>query len=294
MTHRVFVFGTLKRGFPNHEDLGLSACFVGEATTVEPYPLYVAGRWYSPIVIDEPGRGHPVRGEVYAVDDKLLGRLDDLEYVGQPGGYRRIEIEVDRRGMRERTFTYVKDRNDLDVIHTEVEGDYQSTCYIHWRDRHTPPDETISDIDFFPQQPMTYEDVLVVVDRERPADHSRNWVPSYDMHIYDCDRTVRYGHIGLRVGETENIVVYAGHIGYGIDAPHRGHHRAAKACEAIRTLVRRHYVQVVITCDPDNVASRKTLERIGARYVETIDVPKDSPTHQIAGSLAKARFVWTP
>ena len=34
------------------------------------YPLVIAGRWFSPVKMPEPGVGHRVTGELYEVDNK--------------------------------------------------------------------------------------------------------------------------------------------------------------------------------------------------------------------------------
>ncbi|XP_050089948.1 putative gamma-glutamylcyclotransferase CG2811 [Anopheles aquasalis] len=80
---RVFVYGTLKRGEPNHHWLtdvanGM-ASFVGRGTTVARYPLVIGSRYNIPFLLDVPDRGHRVRGEIYDIDDHMLGRLDVLE-----------------------------------------------------------------------------------------------------------------------------------------------------------------------------------------------------------------------
>ncbi len=294
MAHSVFIYGTLKRDFPNHDDLGLSPYYVSEARTLVSYPLYVTGRWYSPAVVDEPGSGYPVTGEVYEVDDATLARIDALESVGRPGGYRRLCVEIETGQQREEAFIYVMDRHDLEVIHCEECGSYLDKRYIHRRKRPTPPCESVKDIAFIAHDPMAYEDVTVRLESTRPADHGRAFVPAYSMGVYDSEGAVRYGQITLRVGETDNIVQYAGHVGYGIDEPHRGKKRAAKACFAIRPLVRKHYVQLIITTNPDNRASQRTLDRIGARHIETVDVDENSPTFLIEGSRKKMRYLWAP
>jgi tagatose 1,6-diphosphate aldolase len=44
-----------------------------------------------------------------------------------------------------------------------------------------------------------------------------------------------------------------------------------------------------ITCNPDNTASRRTLDRLGAEFVEIVSVPDDYPL--IAGTLRqKCRY----
>jgi gamma-glutamylaminecyclotransferase len=83
----VFVYGTLKRGFPNRSVLGDSLC-VGVCRTVEHFALYSSG---VPFAV----RGHPVSqivGEAYLVDSPTLALLDDLE--GHPHWYCRELVEL--------------------------------------------------------------------------------------------------------------------------------------------------------------------------------------------------------
>jgi gamma-glutamylaminecyclotransferase len=110
MKSRVFVFGTLKQGFPNfHVNSGcrLSGTFV----TSRAYPLYLVGERRSPWMLDQPGAGVCVRGEVFEVDGAALARMDVLERVGEPEGYRRVRIEVAGTGSSEPVdaFVYLKD-----------------------------------------------------------------------------------------------------------------------------------------------------------------------------------------
>ena len=74
----------------------------------------------------------------------------------------------------------------------------------------------------------------------------------------------RIGNISLRLGRTEFIERYAGHIGYGVDLAHRGHGYAARACRLVFPVAKRNGFTVLwITCNPENVASRRTCERAG-------------------------------
>jgi gamma-glutamylcyclotransferase (GGCT)/AIG2-like uncharacterized protein YtfP len=74
MTHRVFVYGTLKSGFRNH--YLLKGCeFVGSAATVPTYRMIENG---FPVIIPDP-EGKPLAGEIYSVDDEALARLDQLD-----------------------------------------------------------------------------------------------------------------------------------------------------------------------------------------------------------------------
>ncbi|XP_036331369.1 putative gamma-glutamylcyclotransferase CG2811 isoform X1 [Rhagoletis pomonella] len=80
---KVFVYGTLKRGEPNHHWLtrpenGHSR-FVCEAQTVQKFPLVIGTRYNIPFLLNKPGAGHNICGEVYEVDDTMFANLDVLE-----------------------------------------------------------------------------------------------------------------------------------------------------------------------------------------------------------------------
>ncbi|ROZ63900.1 gamma-glutamylcyclotransferase [Ramlibacter sp. WS9] len=95
--HLVFVFGTLKEGFPNfHVNQG--ARVPGEFVTVDRFPLYLVGERCSPWLVHSAGEGHQVAGQVFQVDDAALSLMDQLERVGEPDGYVRASIEVELRG----------------------------------------------------------------------------------------------------------------------------------------------------------------------------------------------------
>ncbi|XP_021765468.1 putative gamma-glutamylcyclotransferase At3g02910 [Chenopodium quinoa] len=96
-TTKIFVYGTLKRGFPNHhllEELTSSndAVFLGCYKTLNLYPL-VCGPLGIPFLINIPGSGHRVIGELYSVSGPGLARLDELEGISR-GHYERLPMEV--------------------------------------------------------------------------------------------------------------------------------------------------------------------------------------------------------
>jgi gamma-glutamylaminecyclotransferase len=78
VTHSVFVYGTLKRGFRNH--YYLEDCeFFGAAATVPTCKMIENG---FPVVMPDP-EGKPLAGEIFTVDDATLARLDQLEREGR-------------------------------------------------------------------------------------------------------------------------------------------------------------------------------------------------------------------
>ena len=89
----VFVFGTLKSGFPNFAiNRGRR---VGTAfRTLDRHPLLLMGERHVPWMIDSPGLGERVAGELYEVDADALAAMDELEGIGQPDGYHRKALRV--------------------------------------------------------------------------------------------------------------------------------------------------------------------------------------------------------
>lgn len=98
MTH-IFVYGTLKKGQPNYfrmlDKSNGAADFLGYAHTVEKYPLVIAGKYSIPFLLNIPGEGQQVKGEVYSVNSKMLEFLDMFESI--PTMYQRtpVKLEVD-------------------------------------------------------------------------------------------------------------------------------------------------------------------------------------------------------
>ncbi|XP_011641860.1 putative gamma-glutamylcyclotransferase CG2811 isoform X2 [Pogonomyrmex barbatus] len=94
--HRVFVYGTLKRGEPNHglikDAANGYAKFLGLGRTTVPYPLVIATKYNIPFLLKKPNVGNYVLGEIYDMDSNMLARLDELEE--HPKFYERTEEKV--------------------------------------------------------------------------------------------------------------------------------------------------------------------------------------------------------
>lgn len=82
------------------------------------------------------------------------------------------------------------------------------------------------------------------------------------------------GTLVFRTGsDTEHY--YDGHIAYTVEEAYRGHHYAYQGCLLLKEEIRKMgYDHVLITCDPNNVASRKTILKLGGTYMETVPIPK--------------------
>ncbi|XP_026121025.1 gamma-glutamylaminecyclotransferase C isoform X1 [Carassius auratus] len=93
---RVFVYGTLKKGQPNFMMLDAAngrAEFLARARTVDRYPLVIATKYNIPFLLNVPGKGQRVHGEIYSVDQQMMHFLDRFE--GCPEMYQRTTVQLE-------------------------------------------------------------------------------------------------------------------------------------------------------------------------------------------------------
>lgn len=83
--------------------------------------------------------------------------------------------------------------------------------------------------------------------------------------------TTEVGWIVLRVEhEDPGLVAYAGHVGFEVRPSHGGRRHELGACRLLAPLAWRHgFAALWLMTSPDNAASRRTLELLGAVYVDT-------------------------
>ncbi len=120
--HRIFVYGTLKRGkFFHDEYLGNDKSnFLGPAKASTDFSLYIDAL---PHLVREK-TDKPVHGELYEVDEQVLGELDKLE--GHPSYYRREIIEVfDDRNERTLAWAYIRNVSFKDKRGVFKEDNYE-------------------------------------------------------------------------------------------------------------------------------------------------------------------------
>lgn len=89
-TINVFVYGTLRRGFGNHEYL-LSHAPLVEEIDLRGYEMWAGQGGGIPVIRSSSDASSLVHGEVYEVDERTLQGLDRLE--GHPDWYVRTEIQ---------------------------------------------------------------------------------------------------------------------------------------------------------------------------------------------------------
>jgi predicted acetyltransferase len=119
----------------------------------------------------------------------------------------------------------------------------------------------------------------------------KGWSPWYEFDIVLAGRGAKAGGIVLRAGYTDHIVNCAGHIGYGVDESFRGMRLAARSVNLINVFASRLGMEyLVITCNPNNLASSRTCEIAGYNYEGIVDVPEDDEMYA-EGERQMLRFV---
>ena len=118
--------------------------------------------------------------------------------------------------------------------------------------------------------------VDLVQEQDIPANVFNDNTHSILFGIYKHGSCVKVGTCDLRIGNDPTLY-YAGNIGYNVVSVHRGHGYAYHACRVLLPVARDVYgfEKLLITCSPDNIASRRTLEKLNGTLLETVPVPED-------------------
>ena len=114
-------------------------------------------------------------------------------------------------------------------------------------------------------------EITLKISQKHPGDEEL--LPFYYYDIFVGDTAV--GKISIRIGNNYHSY-YNGHIGYEIDKEFRGNNYSYKACKLVFQIAKAHNMsELILTCDESNIASYKTIEKLGAELIETSKPPED-------------------
>jgi predicted acetyltransferase len=160
-----------------------------------------------------------------------------------------------------------------------------------------PSVKPVEDVEFVAPGRLVDGDLELRLVGTTPADHERGFDPTYQFEMVAAISGVVMGNINLRVGHTQHLRLYRGHIGFGVLEPFRGNQLALRSCRLLAGLARHHsLLPVWLTCNEGNIASQRTLEALGAEFVEIRRMPPDYPyvAYYPPEARTKRRYRWMP
>ena len=138
---------------------------------------------------------------------------------------------------------------------------------------------------------LTDHEIDLKIDKKIPAIPEKGYVPAYKYNIYKSNSNIIIGFIDIRIGYCEGLY-YGGHIGYTIYEQYRGNNFALKACKIISKVAIAHDMKYIyITCNPNNIPSRRTCEKLGLTLLKIADLPSDNELY-IEGQRHVCIFIW--
>lgn len=150
---------------------------------------------------------------------------------------------------------------------------------------------TADEFPFFDPGPLRDGELMAELFERIPADPVKDWAPCYSFHLRVDGVADPVGGVRLRIGDNESLRMYAGHIGYGVEPEWRGRHYAERGVRLVLPVARHHGLTTLwITCNPDNWASRRTCERLGAEMIEIVPLPEDNEMYIQLGDREKCRY----
>ena len=130
-------------------------------------------------------------------------------------------------------------------------------------------------LDWSPREP--WSGYVERLDRSRRGVHlPPGWVPSTFLVAEVAGELV--GRTSIRHDLNEYLADLGGHIGYAVRPAYRGRGYAREILGQSLAVARAEGVErILVTCDEDNIGSRRTIERLGGVFEDVRSVPDAAP-----------------
>lgn len=134
-------------------------------------------------------------------------------------------------------------------------------------------------------------EIVDLVERARVSEKaSFDGVPTvfYDIYVSGSNLGSNLTGSNLKVGKcdlrlkNDGFMYYYGNVGYNIIESQRGHHYAYYACKVLFKIAKEEFgmKELIITCNPDNEASYKTLKKLKGDLVDIAQIPYDHELYE--------------
>lgn len=119
------------------------------------------------------------------------------------------------------------------------------------------------------------DEIKLVLKSQDLPDYEKGILPRYGFSIIHINDNEDIGVIYFAVDNTRRQYL-RGHLSYVVSPNYYGHNYAMKACKLIKQVALAHgFNRLFIGSRYDNIASRKTIEKLGATLITINDVPDD-------------------
>lgn len=100
-------------------------------------------------------------------------------------------------------------------------------------------------------------------------------IPYYWYDIIENKTNKTVGKISIRLGQNYHSY-FNGNIGYEIDEEYRGNGYAYIASKMVMAIAEEYGMkEIYLTCEKDNIASYKTIEKLDSELIEVVVPPQD-------------------
>lgn len=131
---------------------------------------------------------------------------------------------------------------------------------------------------------------LLLKSQDQP-DYENGILPRYGFSIIHINDNKDIGVVYFAVDTTRRQYL-KGHLSYGVSSDYTGHNYAMKACRLIKQVALAHgFERLFVGCGYDNIASRKTIEKLGAVPITNQDVPDDEILRDLQAEKTDM-YVW--
>ena len=109
-----------------------------------------------------------------------------------------------------------------------------------------------------------------------PANPNKKFVDCVTYNVVLHSTNKKIGHCSAKLGFNDTIF-YIGNIGYNIDENFRGNGYAGEAVTLLLEVFKKNgFKKIYITNIPENNASRRVCEKLGAKFLGSFEIPVDN------------------
>lgn len=127
----------------------------------------------------------------------------------------------------------------------------------------------------FKEENFHLQNEVLILALIETAEGDQQILPYYYYDIILKSSMMKVGKISIRIGHNYHSY-YNGNIGFEIYEDYQGHNYSLIASRLVINAVLSHEMKYLnVTCNKSNVASNKTIMKLGGKLMETVVPPND-------------------